>query len=172
MTLRVCVCGFSGKLPLSRSLGVAVWAPYRGGGTSAPGPLMSQGHVASTPPLSPSNRDFVPFLLPLRLPLKIIPVFTPCSSPPSPTSSWSAADLLRPDPHVAGQLDSDTCITVRLTVASAGFGSAIRRTGPNHNLTSPGTVPRPPKAPHYPGIDFYFLFPAKTKRCSQLHDIS
>lgn len=126
-----------------------------------------QGHVASTPPFSPSNKDFVPFLLPLRLPLKIIPVFTPPpthrSTSPSLTSSWSAADLPQPDPQVQGPPDGETCITVGLTVASAAFGSAIRPTGPNPYLTSPRTVPRPPKAPRYPSIDFFSLFQQKQR---------
>lgn len=128
---------------------------------------MFQGHVASTPPFSPSNKDFVPFLLPLRLLLKIIPVFTPPPHPhrstsPSLTSSWSAADLPQPDPQVPGPPDGETCITVGLTVASAAFGSAIRPTGPNPYLTSPGTVPRPPKAPRCPSIDF-FPFSSRNK---------
>lgn len=79
-----------------------------------------------------------------------------CSPPPS----WCAADLPRPDPQVPGQPDAEveTCITVRLAVASAVFGSAICPTGHNPYLASPGTMPRPLKAPRYPGIDFFLFF--------------
>lgn len=123
--------------------------------------------MASTPHFHPHVKIlfFVPILLPFRLPLKIIPFFWAPCDPPPPPPSWSAADLPRPDPQVPGQPDAEaeTCITVRLTVASAVFGSAICPTGPKPYLTSPGTMPRTLKAPRHPGIDFFPLLQLKQR---------
>ena len=76
--------GLCGKLALTGSFGMLVGAPAGVVGLRPPALTPDRpSHVSGTCGLNYTNKDFVPILLPFRLPLKIIQVSWPPVLPSS-----------------------------------------------------------------------------------------